>query len=98
MKPLLLIVVWILSHFAHFIASTWMLIAALFGRDRAWNIALGYDHLGNAVTGGNPDETISSRAYRAMRDGRRWGCVLCRLLDMIEKDHCRQSFESRKKP
>jgi hypothetical protein len=91
MKTLLLIAVWFLSHFAHLIASTWMLIGALFGRDRAWAIALGYDHLGNAATGGNPNETISSRAYKAMQDGRRWGCILCRLLDYLQKDHCKKS-------
>lgn len=93
MRTLVLVAVWVLSHIAHLIASTWLLLATIFGKSRAWTIALGYDHLGNAVTGGDPDETISSRAYKAMKQGRRWGCVLCRLLDYIEKDHCKKSVK-----
>lgn len=93
MRTILLIGVWLLSHFAHLIGSTWLLLAALFGYDRAWIIALGYDHLGNAITGGKPEETISSRAYRAMTEGRRWGCLLCKMLDRIETDHCKKSVE-----
>lgn len=93
MKTILLLAVWLLSHFTHFVASTWLLIAALTGRERAWQIALGYDHLGNTVTGGRPEETISSRAYRAMTEKRRWGCVLCKLLDYIQKDHCKIAAE-----
>lgn len=33
-------------------------------------------------------ETISSRAGRAMASGKKWGCILCRILDDIQKDHC----------
>ena len=79
---------------AHLVASIWMLLAALFGSRRAWTIALGYDQLANAATGGDEDETISSRANRARIAGRRWGCVLCRFLDIFEKDHCRKSAGS----
>jgi hypothetical protein len=75
----------------HLLASTWLLLASLTGRQRAWDIALGYDHLGNAVTGGSASETISSRAYRAMQEKRTWGCVLCRLLDLLEKNHCQKA-------
>ena len=33
-------------------------------------------------------ETISSRAGRARASGRAWGCILCRLLDDIQPNHC----------
>jgi hypothetical protein len=29
-----------------------------------------------------------------MLKGKRWGCVLCRLLDYVEKDHCLKSLEA----
>jgi hypothetical protein len=28
-----------------------------------------------------------------MLKGKRWGCVLCRLLDYVEKNHCLKSLE-----
>ena len=96
MRALILIGVWFVSHFAHIIGSTWMLLATLTGRDRAWKIALAYDMLGNASTGGKPGEYISTRAFYASQDGRRWACILCRLLDYIQKDHCRISADKQK--
>lgn len=59
---------------------------------RAWKIAIGYDQLTNVAANGNEDETISSRAGRAARDGKRWGCVLCRLLDLFDPRHCDKSI------
>jgi hypothetical protein len=47
----------------------------------------------NTVAGGDPDETISSRAAKAEAEGKRWGCILCGLLDKIQKDHCKRSLE-----
>lgn len=73
---------------AHLIASVWMVAAAVMGSRRAWKIILGYDHLGNSVTGGEPGELISTRANRARKEGRRWACVLCRLLDKVDPGHC----------
>lgn len=46
------------------------------------------DQLGNALAGGQPDETISFRAAKARAAGSRPACVLCRLLDLFQKDHC----------
>jgi hypothetical protein len=34
----------------------------------------------NALFGGYPDETISFRSATARDQGKRWGCVLCKLL------------------
>lgn len=58
-----------------------------------WNLLLALDQGINTLLGGDPDETISSRAGKAMLKGKRWGCVLCRLLDALEKDHCINNIE-----
>lgn len=87
-RRLLLISVLLLAQLGHVVASVWMLLATLVGSNRAWEISLGWDHLLNALTGGKPGELVSSRANRARREGRRWGCVLCKWLDDIDPDHC----------
>lgn len=58
-----------------------------------WNILIAVDQFGNALFAGDPDETISSRAGKAMREGKRWGCILCRALNWFERDHCAKSIE-----
>jgi len=58
-----------------------------------WNIFVALDQLANALLGGFPDETISSRAAKAQRSGKLWGCVLCRLLHLIDSDHCEKHIE-----
>ena len=62
-------------------------------RADAWRCIVAVDQLFNAALGGNERETISSRAGKARSQGRAWGCVLCKLLDRIETDHCKKSFE-----
>jgi hypothetical protein len=58
-----------------------------------WNLLVGVDQLANAMAGGDPDETISSRAAKAARKGHRWGCVLCRVLDWLDPGHCDNNIE-----
>ena len=58
-----------------------------------WNILISVDQFVNTIFGGNPDETISSRAAKASRRGDKWGCILCKLLDKIDKDHCNNNIE-----
>lgn len=58
----------------------------------AWlkNMLIALDQLLNTLLRGDPDETISSRAYR-----QRWRIVP--LLDAVfwfDPDHCRTSFEA----
>lgn len=65
--------------------------AILTNPPRATRIAIGYDQLANVAANGSEDETISSRADRARERGARWGCVLCRLLDRLDPDHCKKS-------
>jgi hypothetical protein len=86
-----LLLIWLLCLLASLISAVWMFVAILRGSPRAWRLALAYDRLGNASSGGSDRETISSRADRARSEGRRWGCVLCRLLDRIDPDHCKKS-------
>lgn len=56
-------------------------------------VAIAFDQLVNAATGGDEDETISSRAGKAARKGRPWGCVLCGFLGCFDTDHCERSIE-----
>ena len=57
------------------------------------NILIAADQGINALAGGNPDETISSRAAKAQLNNKRWGCVLCKLLNYLDKDHCIKNIE-----
>lgn len=58
-----------------------------------WNILIGIDQLANTLIGGDPDETISSRAGKKMTTCRpcRW---LCKGLHLLDKNHCQESIES----
>jgi hypothetical protein len=58
------------------------------------NWALLLDEFGNTLTGGDPGETISSRAGKGELEGKRWACILCRFLDLFQKDHCLKSIDS----
>lgn len=60
----------------------------------AWRIAVAFDQVANAAFKGSEDETISSRAGKARRQGRRWACVLCRVLDRLDPGHCDKSIEA----
>lgn len=57
------------------------------------NVLLALDQLLNALLSGDPDETLSSRAGRARDRGERWGCILCGLLDRLDRRHCAKSNE-----
>jgi hypothetical protein len=48
----------------------------------------GLDHLLNAILGGDATQTVSLRAALARDTGTRWGCILCKVLDWFQKDHC----------
>jgi len=58
-----------------------------------WNLLIALDQLVNTILAGYPDETVSSRAGTAAKKGRRWGCVLCGLLDRLDPGHCDRSIE-----
>lgn len=75
------------------VGLSWMLIAVICSSARAWRLAVSFDQLANVAFGGHEDETISSRAGKAARQGKRWGCVLCKFLDLFERNHCELSIE-----
>lgn len=57
------------------------------------NIAAWLDEGANVILfGGNAHETISERSAVARHDGKRWGCVLCWLLDWIVRGHCDRTY------
>lgn len=84
----------LLCLFAALVAALRMAWSIIASPSRAWRLSVAFDQLGNAATNGDEDETISSRAAKASRAGRRWGCVLCGLLDRIDPGHCEKSIES----
>lgn len=46
----------------------------------------------NVLTGGDANETMSSRAGKGRREGKRWACMLCRFLDILQTNHCERSI------
>lgn len=65
--------------------------AAVANPDKAWTIYKAFDLTGNVLVNGKFNEYISTRAYRAMLESATWGCVLCKILDLFQKDHCKKS-------
>ena len=93
-RRILLLVFLVAGTLAAIIAAFWLLACILFMPygTRPMHIAIGFDQLMNAATGGSEDETISSRAGRLLKEGRGWACVLCKLLDVLDKNHCKKSI------
>lgn len=60
--------------------------------DYGWNILISIDQLGNTITGGDPDETISSRAGKRQQD-QWWARALCWLLNKLDTGHCEDAIE-----
>jgi len=59
-----------------------------------WNILVSIDQLFNTVFGGDPDETISSRMGKHLAKHDCPFCnLMCKLLNLFEKDHCVKSIE-----
>lgn len=51
------------------------------------------DQFVNVMLGGAVAETFSARMARLRDKGVFVGCVMCRLLDLLEKDHCDKAKE-----
>ena len=59
------------------------------------NLAIAIDQLFNAIFCGEPDETLSSRAYRLDKErGKKLPRFLIDTLFFFDKDHCYQSYLS----
>ncbi len=91
MNRLRLVGVWFLCLVAGFYGAFRMAYCIFKNPQKAWVMAVSFDQLANTSASGNPDETISSRAYRASKENKRWGCLLCKLLDLLDKNHCKDS-------
>ncbi len=57
-----------------------------------WNILISIDQFFNTLMGGDPDETISSRAAKS-RDTNVAADMLCYILDKLDANHCEDSIE-----
>lgn len=59
-----------------------------------YNILIGIDQLVNTILCGDPDETISSRMGKHVAKNDSFWCnLICKLLNLIEKDHCKKAIE-----
>lgn len=81
--------------------SVWLIKYAwsvIFEPSHAKELAASIDQLANTALNGNMDETISSRAGRAIRDNdkrnKRWACPLCYVLNKLDNNHCAKSIGS----
>lgn len=60
-----------------------------------YNLAIALDQLANAVFLGNPDETLSARAYRlSVERKRHWPRRIIDILFFWELNHCEASYLS----
>lgn len=60
-----------------------------------WNLLIAVDQFANTILGGDPDETISSRMGKHVKEGKCKFCkLICLLLDKIDPGHCDSSIES----
>jgi hypothetical protein len=61
---------------------------------------IAFDQQLNTLLGGDPDETISARAWRGRLSKRRWALAV-RVIDALFSrwgpDHCRLAFEAEQK-
>jgi hypothetical protein len=60
-----------------------------------FGILYSLDQLGNAILGGNPDQTISGRLGIMKLNNSKFACYFCKVLDFIfrEPNHCENSIE-----
>ena len=63
-----------------------------------WNILLAFDQLFNAILGGDPDETLSSRFGKwLLLPKKTWrykiAYLVCRMLHLLDRHHCEESID-----
>jgi hypothetical protein len=63
-------------------------------------LGLAIDQVQNvALFNGSQTETVSHHAARAWRDGKKWGCVVCRFLSIVvERNHCAKQLDPNSGP
>lgn len=90
-RVLFLLFFWILCLIGYTIIVTCSLFFVLSGNISAWHIIVATDRLLNAALGGRSSETLSSRANRGRLEGITHWCILCKILDRIDTNHCQKS-------
>lgn len=65
--------------------------------EKGWHVALMVDETCNVDANGRVNWTISARAAKAWYAGHWWGCVLCKLLDAMQSEHCAKALEDQQK-
>lgn len=87
------VVLWVACTPALPILWAMQLLQALFGSPkRSIKMAIAQDGCGNALFGGDPDVSISTRTGRALLDGKPWAEFVAPIIDwFFGKNHCRDS-------
>ena len=94
---LLLLTFLIIAVLAIPVSLVWVVFAIVFSPsgERSLAIILAYDRLGNAMSGGDGRETISSRIGRLQENPAampKWAAVLGGILDKLQANHCRDAI------
>lgn len=55
-----------------------------------FNLLIAIDQIFNAILGGDPDHTISGRLGKCEK---KWCRFICKILDIFDKNHCKNSIE-----
>lgn len=85
-----LLLLWMICTVFMPVLSIAMFIQAAFGSEsRAKAMAVAQDECGNALFGGPPEQTISTRTGNALIEGRPWAKVVAPVIDyFFGKGHC----------
>lgn len=60
-------------------------------------VLVAFDMLCCVIFGGQSGDTISYTAAVAQLHGEKWGCVLCRILNLFQKNHCQDTIAANDK-
>ena len=88
-----LLLIWLGLWLVGLLSLVRMAWAIITNTEKAWEIALAFDGLGNVATNGDLGQTVSSRA--AYSRPKAWGCILCRLLDKLDPGHCDRAMTAK---
>ena len=91
-RTLIYIGLWLICQLFMVLAAIRSFVAIFTNHERAWFILVSYDWLFNAAANDYERQPISARAAKARRDGKRWGCWLCKLIDALDPDHCKNNM------
>ena len=95
MKHLYALGILIVSIFGLGIIALSITYSVIFARGKFWKLALAIDSAGNVATNGDWGNTISYRAAVAQANGKRWGCLMCKLLDWFDEKHCDKALKDK---